>query len=102
LSSESVRRHDEIKHLLLHVLWQGNKIMSDTSGLTTSIAALKDEVAALGTQMDANYQALLAAQSGGNQAAIDAAKADIDATIDALKAIGTRDTFPPPAAPLLR
>ncbi len=71
--------------------------MSDMSGLTASLAALRDEVAALGAQMDANYQALLAAVAGGDQGAIDAAKADVDATIDALKAIGTRDTFPPPA-----
>jgi hypothetical protein len=86
--------------MLCELLEQGRKIMSDTSGLTASITALKDEVAALGTQMDANYQALLAAVAGGNQGAIDAAKADIDATIDALKAIGTRDTFPqPPANP---
>lgn len=74
--------------------------MSDTSGLSVSIAALHDEVGAIGTQMDANFKALMDAVNNGDQAAIDAAKAAIDADVQALKDIGTRDTFPqPPPAP---
>ncbi len=48
--------------------------------------------------MDENFAALIAAQSGGNQPAIDAAAAEVRADIDALKAVVTRDT-PPPVAP---
>lgn len=73
--------------------------MSDFSGLNQDIADLQTEVAALGTQMDANFKALEAALAGGNQPAIDAARAQVQATIQALKDIGTRDTVVPPPAP---
>lgn len=73
--------------------------MSDFSGLNQDIADLQTEVATLGTQMDANFKALEAALSGGNQPAIDAARAQVQATIQALKDIGTRDTVVPPPAP---
>jgi len=93
----------DVDHRLSHigatletVRRQGVKIMSDTSGLTQSLADLKEEIGQIGTQMDANFQALIAAQGAGDQAAIDAAKAAIDADVAALKEIGTRDTFPPP------
>jgi hypothetical protein len=68
------------------------KIMSDLSGLNTALSALKAEIGEVATRMDENFAALLAAQSGGNQAAIDAATAEISSDIDTLKAVVTRDT----------
>ena len=72
--------------------------MSDLSGLNAALADLKTEIGEVATRMDENFAALLAAQSGGNQPAIDAAAAEVRADIDALKAVVTRDT-PPPVAP---
>jgi hypothetical protein len=92
-------RLDTIECMLQQLIEQGQQIMSDTSGLTASLAALHDEVGAIGTQMDANFQALMTAIASGDQAAIDAAKAAIDADVQALKDIGARDTFPVPPVP---
>jgi uncharacterized protein YqgV (UPF0045/DUF77 family) len=74
-------------------------VMSDLSHLTTALTDLQTEVAAIGTQMDANFAALKAALAGGDQAAIDAATASIEAQVQALRDIGTRDTVTPPPAP---
>jgi hypothetical protein len=72
------------------------KIMSDLSGLNAALADLKTEIGEVATRMDENFALLIAAQSNGNQPAIDAAAAEVRADIDALKAMVTRDT---PAAP---
>jgi hypothetical protein len=76
----------------MELLQRLESIMSDLSGLTTALAALKTEIGEVAARMDENFAALLAAQSGGNQAAIDAATAEVSGDIDALKAIVTRDT----------
>jgi outer membrane murein-binding lipoprotein Lpp len=70
------------------------KIMSDLRNLNAAVDALKTEVGDIGTQMDALLAALLAAQAGGNQAEIDTATQNIQAQVDALKAIAARDTPP--------
>jgi hypothetical protein len=74
-------------------------IVSDLSGMTAALADLKNEIGNIGSRMDANFAALLAAQAAGNQPAIDAATAEIRGDIDALKAIETRDTPATPPAP---
>ncbi len=66
--------------------------MQTAADLTTALADLKTEITDLGTQMDANFAKLLAAQAAADPVAIDAAVTEIRADVDALKAIGTRDT----------
>ena len=76
------------------------KIMAeDFTALNQSIADLKTEVGAIGTEMDTLFAQLMAAVQTGNQPAIDAAKAAIDEQIQALKDVGTRDQPPAPPAP---
>ncbi len=60
--------------------------------LTAALAELKTEVGAIGTHMDKLFADLTAALGSGNQAAVDAATADIRAEIQALKDIEARDT----------
>jgi peptidoglycan hydrolase CwlO-like protein len=71
--------------------------MSDFSRANASLDALQGEVGDIGSKMDALFAELKAAQAGGDQAAIDAVTARIEAQVQALKDIGTRDT---PAAPV--
>jgi hypothetical protein len=73
--------------------------MSDLSHLNAALTDLQTEVAAIGTQMDTLFADLKAALAGGDQAAIDAATSSIEAQVQALKDIGTRDTVVPPPAP---
>lgn len=54
---------------------------------------LKSGFLTLATQMDANFTALQNAQGTGDQTTIDQATADINATVDAMKALATRDTL---------
>ncbi len=74
-------------------------IMSDLSHLNQALTDLQTEVAAIGTQMDTLFADLKAAMAGGDQPAIDAATSAIEAQVQALKDIGTRDTVVPPPAP---
>ena len=68
------------------------QIMSDIANLNQTITDLQAEVGNIGTQMDTLFAALKAAQAGGNAADIQTATANIQAQIDALKTIATRDT----------
>ncbi len=75
--------------------------MSDLTAAEAALAQaradMKAEIAALGTQMDVNFQKLITAlgASGGMSAAdVQAAADDLQADITDLKAIGTRDTAP--------
>ncbi len=79
----------------------GANMADDFTANTQALMDLKTEVGMLGTEMDTLLADLLAAQAGGpsNQPAIDAATAAIQAQIDALKAVGTRDMPPVPVPP---
>jgi hypothetical protein len=66
------------------------------SDMTTALADLKAEIADLGTRMDANFKALTAAVAANDPAKQAAVVAEIEADVQALKDIGTRDTPPPP------
>jgi uncharacterized coiled-coil protein SlyX len=72
-------------------------VMSDFSRFNQALTDMQTEVAAIGTQMDALVVALNAAHSSGDQAAIDAATAALEAQTQALRDIGTRDTVVSPA-----
>ena len=74
----------------------GVQMAEDFTSLNTALADLQTEVGAIATQLDTLLADLLAAQSTGNQPAIDAATAAIHAQIAALQAAGTRDTPPAP------
>jgi basic membrane lipoprotein Med (substrate-binding protein (PBP1-ABC) superfamily) len=67
------------------------KAMSDEA---SALAALKQEIADLGTQMDANFQKLLAAVAANDPVAKQAVVDEINADVQALKDIGTRDKAP--------
>ncbi len=85
-------REIETLCMLRLILENQETMMSDMTKLNQVIEDLKAEVADIGTKMDANFAALNAAHAAGDQAAIDAATASIQESVDALKAIGTRDT----------
>lgn len=80
---------DSLAHL-------GATIVPAIDDLKTAVADLQAEVAQIGTDMDAQFAALQAAQTGGNDADIATATASIRASIDALKAAAARDM---PATP---
>jgi HPt (histidine-containing phosphotransfer) domain-containing protein len=90
------RIEDMVKTILVNLQTFKESVMSDLSHLNAALADLQTEVAAIGTQMDTLFADLKAALAGGDQAAIDAATSSIEAQVQALKDIGTRDT---PAAP---
>jgi hypothetical protein len=68
----------------------------DFTLLNAALSGLKDEVVAIGAEMDTLLADLKAALATGNQPAIDAATAAVQAQIDALKAAAMRDM---PAGP---
>lgn len=74
------------------------KIMSDQANLTAAAAALQDEVAAIGTQMDTMLAALNAAIAANDMQAVRDATASIQSSVDALKAASARD-MPPGTQP---
>jgi uncharacterized coiled-coil protein SlyX len=92
-------RPARIEAMVRTILANQEKIMSDLSHLNAALTDLQTEVAAIGTQMDTLFADLKAALAGGDQAAIDAATSSIEAQVQALKDIGTRDTVVPPPAP---
>ncbi len=75
------------------------KLSEDFTAFTQAVADLRDEVMAIGTQMDTLFADLTAALGTGNQPAVDAATAALRTQIDALRAAGTRDMPPVPAGP---
>jgi uncharacterized coiled-coil protein SlyX len=91
-------RPARIEAMVRTILANQEKIMSDLSHLNAALTDLQTEVAAIGTQMDTLFADLKAALAGGDQAAIDAATSSIEAQVQALKDIGTRDTVVPPPA----
>lgn len=72
--------------------------MSDQANLTAAAAALQDEVAAIGTQMDTMLAALNAAIAANDMQAVRDATASIQSSVDALKAASARD-MPPGTQP---
>ena len=86
----------ELRDRLARIELNQEKIMSDLTGLNAALADLKAEIGDVATRMDDNFALLIAAQGSGNQAGIDAATAEVQADIDALKALVTRDTPPAP------
>jgi hypothetical protein len=77
----------------------GTNMAEDFTALNAALSGLQAEVGTIGTQMDTLLADLSAAHATGNQPAIDAATAAIQAQIDALKAAATRDMPPAPPAP---
>jgi Na+/phosphate symporter len=85
------------KTILLKLAAMEKKMAEDFTALDQAVSDLKDEVMAIGDQMDKLFADLNAALGSGNQAAVDDATAKIQAQIDALKAAASRDM--PPATP---
>jgi hypothetical protein len=77
--------------MLQKILQNTEKIMADVTNLQAADTALKAEV----TQAITDWQAQLAA-ANGDQAAVDAVTADMQATVVQLQAA---DSSTPPAAP---
>jgi hypothetical protein len=77
--------------MLQKILQNTEKIMADVTNLQAADTALKAEV----TQAITDWQAQLAA-ANGDQAAVDAVTADMQATVTQLQAA---DSSTPPAAP---
>ncbi len=72
------------------------KMAEDYTGLNKVLADLKTEVTEGLTHMDELFADLMNALGSGNQAAVDAATAAVQAEIDNIKAAVARDTVPPP------
>ncbi len=86
-----VRQARRLEAKIDRVLALQESMMSDLTGLNAAIASLQTEVGAIGTQMDTLLADLKAAHASGDQAAIDAATVAVQAQVDALKTIATRD-----------
>ena len=86
-------RHS-INGMLSKILSNTEKIMADVSNLQAADAALKAEV----TQAITDWQAQLAA-ANGDQAAVDAVTADMNATVAQLQAADTANAGTPPVTP---
>lgn len=84
--------HDSTHEMLTKILQNTEKIMADVTNLQAADAALKAEV----TQAITDWRAQLAA-ANGDQAAVDAVTADMQATVAQLQAADA--STPPPAAP---
>lgn len=82
---------------LAEVLVNQEKIMAAIDDLNAAVQALKDEVAAVGAQMDTLLADLNAAVAANNTAAIAQAASDLQAQVQALKDAAARDV--PPATP---
>jgi hypothetical protein len=83
-------RHS-INGMLSRILQNTEKLMADVTNLQAADTALKAEV----TQAITDWQAQLAA-ANGDQAAVDAVTADMNATVQQLQAA---DTSTPPVTP---
>jgi hypothetical protein len=77
------------------LLTQGAKIMDDFTTLNQKVDAL----AAISTELKTDVDALLAAVSTGNQAAIDAAAAKVQSSLDSLGMTRDEVVAATPAAP---
>jgi uncharacterized coiled-coil protein SlyX len=71
----------------------GARIMAT---IDQAVADLKQEISDLGTQMDANFQALKEALAANDPTKVQAIADELEADVQALKDIGTRDTNPAP------
>lgn len=78
--------------MLIRIISNQEEIMADVTALQAADTALKAEV----TQAITDWQAQLAA-ANGDQAAVDAVTADMQATVAQLQAADA--STPPPAAP---
>jgi hypothetical protein len=88
-----------VKTLLTNLATQGTIMAEDFTALNASLDALKVEVGDIGGKMDVLFADWQAAVGTGNQPAIDAAAAAVQAEIDNLKAIAARDMPPNLGAP---
>ena len=85
---------ESIHQMLIRIIDNQEKIMADVTGLQAADTALKSEIATF----IADWQAALAA-ANGDQAAVDAVTADMQATIAQLQASDPAVTVTPPAPP---
>jgi hypothetical protein len=82
-------------HCILGLILEHQELtMAAIDDLKTAVTDLHTEVGALGTEMDTLFTDLTNAIKGGNDAEIAAAVVAVQAAIDDLKAIGTRDAPP--------
>jgi hypothetical protein len=77
----------------------GVQMAEDFTAFNAAVTALQTEVAAIATQMDTLFADLTTALGSGNQPAVDAATAAMQAQITALQAAATRDMPPAPPPP---
>ena len=71
----------------------------DFTAFTQAVADLKGEILVIVNNMDALLADLKTASPPGNQPAVDAATAAIEAQVQALQAAATRDMPPAPTSP---
>lgn len=84
---------ESIHQMLIRIINNQEKIMADVTGLQAADAALKAEV----TQAITDWQAALTA-ANGDQAAVDAVTADMNATVAQLQGADPATPVTPPAA----
>lgn len=85
---------ESIHAMLIKILQNEEKIMADVTALQAADTALKSEIATF----IADWQAALSA-ANGDQAAVDAVTADMNATIAQLQASDPAVTVTPPVTP---
>lgn len=86
--------HDSTHEMLAKILQNTEKIMADVTNLQAADVALKAEV----TQAITDWQAALTA-ANGDQAAVDAVTADMNATVAQLQSSDPATPVTPPVTP---